>query len=220
MEELTKIRVLLVDDHPMVRTGVELFLTSNPEFEVVGQAGNGQEAIDLTLAIQPDVICMDLVMPGMDGIIATQRIKAILPSVEILAITSYIDIEKVLSAIRSGVSGYLMKDASPTELTRAIRAVARGEMYLHPEAARKLAQHFQPTQAVIEPVQVLTLREIEVIKLVARGLNNQDIAEDLGISLKTVKAHISSILEKLNLENRVQAAIYALQHNIVSLDDL
>jgi two-component system, NarL family, response regulator LiaR len=220
MEEQQNIRILLVDDHPMVRTGVELFLTSIPEFQVVGQAASGQEAVDLAVTLEPNVICMDLVMPGMDGITAIQQIKKLRPSVEVLALTSFIDIEKVLSAIRSGASGYLMKDVSPTELARAIRAVAHGEMYLHPEAARKLAQHFQPTQPAVLIPQELTLREIDVIRLIARGLNNQDIADDLNISLKTVKAHISSILEKLHLENRVQAAIYALQHNLVSLDDL
>lgn len=220
MSEQKKIRVLLVDDHPMVRKGMELFLTSSQLFDVIGQAGDGREAIELATALQPDVICMDVVMPGMDGIIATEQVKALMPSVEILAITSYIDLDKILAAIQAGVSGYLMKDASPAELIRAIQTVARGEIYLHPEVTRKLARHFEPDTKTYEPHQVLTQRERDVIQLVPRGLNNQDIADKLGIGLKTVKTHISNVLEKLALENRVQIAIYALQNNIVSLDDL
>ncbi len=220
MSKQKKIRVLLADDHPMVRKGVELFLTSSQLFDVVGQAGDGQEAVELAAALKPDVICMDIVMPGMDGIAATEQIKLALPSVEILAVTSYIDLEKILAAIQAGVSGYVMKDASPAELIRAIQTVARGEIYLHPEATRKLAQHFEPSAKTRDPNEFLTQREREVIQLVTRGLNNQDIADKLKIGLKTVKTHISNILEKLKLENRVQVAIYALQHNIVSLDDL
>jgi NarL family two-component system response regulator LiaR len=220
MSEQKKIRVLLVDDHPMVRKGMELFLTSSQLFDVIGQAGDGREAIELATALRPDVICMDVVMPGMDGITATEQVKALMPSVEILAITSYIDLEKILAAIHAGVSGYLMKDASPADLIRAIQTVARGEIYLHPEATRKLARHLEPDTKTYEPHQVLTQRERNVIQLVTRGLNNQDIADKLGIGLKTVKTHISNVLEKLALENRVQIAIYALQNNIVSLDDL
>lgn len=220
MDRHLPIRILLVDDHPMVRTGVELYLSSQKGFQVVGQTGNGEEAISLAESLRPDIVCMDLVMPGMDGITATQRIKERLPDTQILAVTSFVDIERVLAAIRSGASGYLMKDASPSELARAIHMLANGDMYLHPEAARKLAQHFRPKDAKDPLMPVLTTREEEILRQVARGLNNQDIANDLGISLKTVKAHISSILKKLHLDNRVQAAIYALQHNIVSLDDL
>lgn len=220
MSRQKKIRVLLADDHPMVRKGMELFLTSSQLFDVIGQAGDGQEAVELAAASKPDVICMDIVMPGMDGIAATEQIKLALPSVEILAVTSYIDLEKILAAIQAGVSGYVMKDASPAELIRAIQTVARGEIYLHPEATRKLARHFEPSAKTRDPNELLTQREREVIQLVTRGLNNQDIADKLKIGLKTVKTHISNILEKLKLENRVQVAIYALQHNIVSLDDL
>jgi NarL family two-component system response regulator LiaR len=214
------IRVLLVDDHPMVRKGMELFLTSSQLFDVVGQAGNGHEAIELAAALKPDVICMDIVMSGMDGIIATEQLKVLLPAVEILAVTSYIDLEKILAAIQAGVSGYVMKDASPAELIRAIQTVARGEIYLHPEATRKLARHFEPSAKARPLNEILTQREREVIQLVTRGLNNQDIAGKLGIGLKTVKTHVSNILEKLELENRVQIAIYALQNHIISLDDL
>lgn len=220
-ERQPPVRVLLVDDHPMVRAGVELFLNSDPRFEVAGQAGSAEEALQVVGELRPDVVCLDIVMPQQHGITAIPRILEISPDTQILVLSSFIDIEKVISAIRSGAAGYMMKDATPAELARAILAVARGEMYLHPEAARKISQYFQPPEhEEHDPSRELTAREIQVLALVARGLNNQDIADDMGISLKTVKVHISSILHKLGLENRVQAAIYALQHHYVTLDDL
>lgn len=220
-DDAPPIRVLLADDHPLVRVGLEMFLNSDPRFEVVGHAGNGKEAIEAAAKLQPDVICLDILMPVQDGISAIPFILEQAPKTQILMLTSYIDMDKVVTAIRSGAAGYLMKDATPNELARAIQAVARGEMYLHRDAARKLSQYLRPDEDDdVDPKQALTSRELEVLALVARGLNNQDIADDMGVSLNTVKAHLTSVLHKLGLTNRVQAAIYALQHEIVSLDDL
>lgn len=214
------IRILLVDDHEMVRQGLQVFLASQPDFAVVGEAATGEEAIRLANTLNPDVILMDIIMPEMDGLSAIRVIKSNLSEVEIIALTSFIDNQKVLTAIQNGAAGYMMKDASPNELARAIRAAARGEVYLHPEAARRLATGLR-VQATEDPSpEVLTPRELDVLQLVARGLSNQDIASDLSISLQTVKAHMSSILDKLNLNSRVQAALYALRHNVIPLDEI
>lgn len=217
-----QIRVVLVDDHQMVRQGLHLFLSTQPGFEVVGEAENGASAVKLVAQVKPDVVLMDLVMPEMDGLEATCQILSHNEEVEILVLTSYIDDEKVVSAINCGASGYLMKDVKPQELARAIRAVAGGEVYLQLEAATQLAHAVRPeSDEPDEPApDALTEREIEVLMLVARGLSNRDIAGELSISLKTVKGHVSSILRKLELESRVQAALYALRHEIVQLEDI
>jgi len=220
MGEARNIRVLIVDDHEIVRRGLEFFLASQSGFEVVGEAKNGQEAYALVKETNPDVVLMDLVMPEMDGMDAIRLIKSSFPQVEILVLTSFVDDDKVRTAIRNGAAGYMMKDASPIELARAIRAAAGGQVYLHPEAARRLASIVRAkTDPAPEP-DVLTERELDVVRLVARGLSNQDIAEDLSISQKTVKAHVSNILGKLGLSSRVQIALYALRQGIVPLDDL
>lgn len=216
------IRVLLVDDHQMVRQGLLYFLSAQDGIEVVGQAEDGRQALALVEETQPDVVLMDLSMPGMDGLEALGHIKANHTDVEVLVLTSFLDDEKVIAAVEQGASGYLMKDIKPGELARAIRAAARGEVYLHPEAARRLAQGLHPDVSGREepPATVLTERETEVLQLIARGLSNQDIANDLTITLKTVKTHVSNILHKLGLESRVQAALYALRHNLIPFDEI
>ena len=214
------IRVLLVDDHQMVRQGLRFFLSTQAGFEIVGEARNGEEAVALAAEQRPDVVLMDLMLPEMDGLEATCTIRSHYEEVEVLVLTSYISDEKVVSAIKCGASGYLMKDVNPQELARAIRAAARGEVYLHTEAARHLADAMRPdSEAAGEPApEVLTEREVEVLALIARGLSNQDIATQLTIAPKTVKGHVSSILQKLALDSRVQAALYALRHQIVELE--
>lgn len=216
------IRVLLVDDHQMVRQGLRFFLSTQPGFDVVGEAEDGRAAVALADELRPDVVLMDLVMPEMDGLEAMRRICSRHEDVEILVLTSFVDDEKVLSAIKCGASGYLMKDVNPQELARAIRTAARGEVYLDADAARRLARAMRPEEGESdEPApDVLTERELEVLALIARGLSNREIANDLSIALKTVKGHVSSILQKLELESRVQAALYALRHEVVQLEDV
>lgn len=219
MPNATPIRVLLVDDHEMVRQGLGIFLNSSRDIQVVGQAQNGLEALARVQENPPDVILMDLIMPELDGVEATRRIKTLYPDIEIIALTSYIDEAKVVDALAAGVAGYVMKDVKPAELVRAISAAAKGEMYLSPVAARLLAKRISPAKTPEPAPEVLTERELDVVRLVARGLSNQDIARDLNISAKTVKTHISAILQKLNLTSRTQAALYALRRNLVSLND-
>jgi two-component system, NarL family, response regulator LiaR len=216
------IRVLLADDHQMVRQGLIFFLSTQPGIDVVGEAGTGEEALKLVEMLRPDVVLMDIVLPKMSGIEAIRIIHAEYPATEVIMLTSFIDDDKVRDAIQAGAVGYLMKDVDPSALAAAIYATRRGELYLHPEAARRLAEILRPNpDDGQEPSpDVLTEREGEVLKLVAHGLSNQSIASQLSITLKTVKAHVSSILLKLELDSRVQAALYALRHSIVQLDEL
>lgn len=216
------IRVLIVDDHQMVRQGLRFFLSTQPGIVLVGEAEGGAEAVALADKLRPDVVLMDLIMPGMDGLEAICQIRSHHNEIEILVLTSYVDDQKVLSAIKCGANGYLMKDVKPQELARAIRTAAQGEVYLHTEAARYLADAMRPesNEGYKPAPDILTDRETEILGLIARGLSNQDIAEDLVISPTTVKGHVSSILQKLGLESRVQAALYALRHEVVQLDDL
>ncbi|MFP3854093.1 MAG: response regulator [Anaerolineales bacterium] len=214
------IRILLVDDHQMVRQGLVFFLTSQNDLSVVGEAENGLQALEMAKELQPDVVLMDLMMPEMDGLQAIRAIKSRFPEMEVVALTSFIDDQKVVSAIQNGAAGYLMKDASPKELAQAVRSAARGEVYLHPEAARRLAREVRTEQENDVDPDSLTERELDVLRHIARGLSNQDIADTLKISIKTVKAHVSHILSKLQLDSRVQAALYALRHNIVPMDEI
>ncbi|WP_119066537.1 response regulator [Aggregatilinea lenta] len=216
----SRIRVLLVDDHQMVRQGLIFFLSTQPGIEVVGQAASGEEALALVQALSPDVVLMDIVLPGLDGIEALHQIGKTHPSTDVIVLSSFIDDTKLKQAIQAGAAGYLMKDVDPEELAQAIHATRRGEIYLHPKAARRLAEMLRPgpDEQQEPPPAVLTERELQVLELVTRGLSNQEIAAELSITLKTVKAHVSSILQKLGLENRVQATLYALRHQIVELD--
>jgi len=216
------IRVLLVDDHQMVREGLRFFLSTQPGITVVGEAVTGEEAVQLADTLAPDIVLMDILLPGMSGIAAIRSIHIAHPDTDIIALSSFIDDTKVREAIQAGAAGYLMKDVDPVELADAIHASRRGEIYLHPKAARQLAEALRPARGERQepPPEALSERELEVLALVAHGHSNQEIAEQLSVTLKTVKAHVSSVLQKLGLESRVQAALYALRHQIVRLGDL
>lgn len=216
---MDQIRVLLVDDHNVVRQGLKLFLATQPDINVVGEADNGAAALQAVGQHEPDVVLMDLLMPQLDGISATQQIKVRYPDVEVIALTSFVEDSQVAAVIKAGAIGYLLKDVQPAELATAIRAAQRGEVHLHPQAARRLMQAIGPKEqsAVAEP---LTDREVEVLKALARGESNKQIADTLIVSEKTVKAHVSNILGKLNLQSRTQAVLYALRHGIVSIEDI
>lgn len=207
------ITILLVDDHAVVRQGLRTFLELQPDMVVVGEADNGQSAVALTQALTPDVVLMDLVMPQLDGIEATRQIRALSPQTQVLVLTSFTEDDKVFPAIKAGALGYLLKDVAPGDLIKAVQAAARGEAQLHPEIAQKLMAEVTGKAAAPTPA-TLTERETEVLRLIARGHNNQAIAAALTISHKTVKTHVSNILSKLHLADRTQAAIYALQQGI------
>ena len=212
-----KIKVLIVDDHQVVRQGLRTFLELQPDIVVLGEASDGQAAVEMVRRLQPDVVLMDLVMPRMDGISATRQIKSLESSVKVIALTSFTEDDQVFPAIQAGASSYLLKDVSPDDLVEAIQAAHRGEARLHPDIVRKLME--QVAQQAGPPPQALprdlTGRELEVIRLVARGRSNHEIAQALVISEKTVKTHISNILGKLHLDDRTQLAIYAINHGLV-----
>jgi two-component system, NarL family, response regulator LiaR len=212
------IRILIADDHAIVREGLRALIASEPGMELIGEAANGSEAVEQARSFHPDVILLDLVMPRQDGIQAIQEIKHENPAACILVLTSFAEDDKIFPAIKAGALGYLLKDSTPQELLHAIRAVNRGEPCLHPTIARKLIQelnHPPPLPPTREP---LTGQEIKVLSLVAHGLSNQEIADQLTISERTVRVHVSSILSKLHLANRTQAALYALQEGIATLE--
>ena len=212
------IRVLIVDDHTIVRKGIRALLAEIAGIEVVGEADNGQEAIAQAETLHPDVILMDLAMPKMDGIEATRQIKASQPESRILVMTSFAADDKVFPAIKAGALGYLLKESAPEDLVQAIRQIHRGESSLHPTIARKVLQEItHPSDRPPTP-NPLTEREAEVLRLVAQGLSNRDIARKLNISDPTVRTHVSNILSKLHLATRIQAALYALREGLVSLD--
>ena len=202
------IKVLLIDDHEMVRLGVSSYLSIQKDIEVVGEAENGLIGYEKALNIRPDVILMDLVMEVMDGIESTKKILGEWPAAKILIVTSFIDDEKVYPAIQAGASGYLLKTSTAREIADAIRATQRGERVLEPEVTTKIVQ--QATKPRKELHEDLTKREQEVLLLISEGKSNQEIADQLFITLKTVKTHVSNILAKLEVEDRTQAAIYAL----------
>jgi NarL family two-component system response regulator LiaR len=212
-----KIKVLIVDDHQVVRQGLRTFLELNQDINVIGEAINGEDAIQKVRQLSPHVVLMDLVMPIMDGIEATRQIKARGSSVKVIALTSFAEDDKVFPAIQAGASSYLLKDVSPDELLEAIRAAYRGEPRLHPNIARKLMEQISsPSNSTSKPhFEELTDRELDVVRLVANGCNNLQIAKQLVISEKTVKTHVSNVLAKLNLDDRTQLAIYAIKNKLV-----
>jgi len=212
-----RIRVLIADDHAVVRQGLRTFLEVQDGIEVVGEAGDGQEALKMVEALSPDVVVMDLLMPRLSGIDATLRIRELRPTTKVIVLTSFLDDEKVFAAVRAGAAGYLLKDVRPQELGEAIRTVSRGEALLHPAVAARLMQEFAH-EVRPSPAQTLTEREMEVLRLIAKGRANKEIALELGVAEKTAKTHVSNILQKLHLADRTQAALYAVREKLVNLD--
>lgn len=208
------ISVLLIDDHEMVRMGVSAYLSVQSDIEVIGEAENGLVGYEKSLALKPDVILMDLVMDVMDGIESTKKILKDWPEAKIIIVTSFIDDEKVYPAIEAGAAGYLLKTSSAQEIADAIRATMRGEKVLEPEVTGKMMERMSRVQ---EPIlhDDLTNREREILLHIAEGKSNQEIADELFITLKTVKTHVSNILSKLEVEDRTQATIYAFKHNLI-----
>ena len=213
-----QIRVLVADDHAIVRKGLCALLSTEPGIVVVGEAHNGLEAIALAERFHPDVLLMDLVMPGVDGLEVIRRVTARLPKVRILVLTGFAGDEKVFPAIRAGALGYLLKDSDPGELVQAIRQVHSGRASLHPVIARRLLQAVEYPLERRSATDILTGREMEVLQLLATGQGNHEIAAQLGISESTARAHVSSILAKLHLTSRTQAALFALREGLAPLE--
>jgi NarL family two-component system response regulator LiaR len=214
-----EITVLIVDDHEVVRKGVSAFLQAQPDFTVVGEAEAGEEAIKMALEHVPDVVLMDLVMSGMDGVEATRNVKTVSPRTQIVVLTSYHQDEYIFPALQAGAISYILKDVKMDDLADAIRKAARGEVTLHPRVAARVIQEIHGAQDTeLNPYTELTEREMDVLKLIANGLSNSEIAAHLVISENTVKGHVSNILSKLQLADRTQAAVYAWQKGIVRRD--
>ena len=211
---MDKIRVLIVDDHAMVRQGIATFIELQDDIVLVGEAANGREAIARVEELRPDVVLMDLVMPEMDGVTATREIKARHPAVKVLALTSFVNDAQITPALQAGASGYLLKDLSAEELMHAIRAAHQGETPLAPAVAKKLIADIAAPRGESSALDQLTDREREVLALLGRGMSNKEIAAQLSISAKTVKFHVSSILGKLGLADRTQAALFASKHGL------
>ncbi len=205
------IRILIADDHAVVRQGLRMFLTLDEEFEIIGEATNGAEAVSLARELQPDVVLMDLLMPVKDGITAIGDIRREMPDVEVIALTSVLEDASVVGAIKAGAIGYLLKDTQSDELRRAIKAAAQGQVQLSPQAAARLMREVRTPDSP----ETLTDRETEVLRLLAGGFANKEIARDLVIGEKTVKTHVSNILAKLGVQSRTQAALYAVRIGLV-----
>ena len=214
------ITVMIVDDHEMVRRGACSYLEAQPDISVVAQAGSGEEAVRLAQEHIPDVVLMDLVMPGMDGVEATRKVKYASPRTQIIILTSFHQDEHIFPALQAGAISYLLKDVKAAELLEAIRRAAQGEATLHPKIAARVIKTFRDLEnEEASPFTALTEREMEVLKLIAKGYSNERIAEQLVISLGTVKGHVSNILSKLHLVDRTQAAVYAWQKGVVRRGD-
>jgi len=213
----TGIRVLIVDDHAVVREGLRTYLQLEETVDLVGEAGNGQEAVELGLKLRPDVVVMELQMPERDGVEATRAIKERLPESHVIVLTSFTDDQHVLPAIKAGATGYLLKDSSAEELLQAIEAASRGEARLHPMVARRLMEQVTSPTPAPAAGSGLTPRELEVLRLLARGQSNKEIARALVTSERTIKGHVSNILSKLGLADRTQAALYAVREGLAPL---
>jgi NarL family two-component system response regulator LiaR len=211
------IRVLIADDHPVVRDGLRGLMEIQPDIEVVGEARDGIEAVDQARSLKPDVMLLDMVMPGKDGVQAIIEIKEENPEARILVLTSYAEGEMAFPAIKAGALGYLLKDSSPEELLQAIHNVYRGQISLHPTVARMLVEELGRPSELPPTEEPLTEREVDVLQLVAQGMSNQEIAETLVVGERTVSTHVSNILDKLHLANRTQATLYALRKGLASL---
>jgi DNA-binding NarL/FixJ family response regulator len=213
-----EVRVVIVDDHPVVRQGLRTFLAVQEGIAVVGEAGDGAEALATVRSLAPDVVLLDLVMPGIDGVAAIARLTEESPDTRVLVLTSFADDDKLLAAVQAGAAGYLLKDVAPAELADAVRAVARGEAALSSRPAARLLREYAQGGSGASPV-ALTRREREVLTLVGRGLANKQIARELSIAEKTVKTHVSHVLSKLGLADRTQAALYAVRVGLVDPGD-
>ena len=212
-DDVQRIRVLLVDDHAVVRMGLRAFFDLLPDIDVVGEASDGSEGVAMARRLTPDVVLMDLLMPNMDGVTAIGRIKAELPETEIVTMTSFIEEEKVTAALEAGASGYVLKDAEAEEVAQAIRAAYAGEVHLDPQVARLLAQRMRAKKDP-EPVEPLTEREKDVMRLLGQGMSNKEIGAELFITERTARTYVSNILGKLGLASRTQAALWAVEHKL------
>jgi two-component system, NarL family, response regulator LiaR len=210
----TTIKILIADDHPLIRQGLRVVIDTQPDLELVGEASNGEQAVQQALTLHPDIVIMDLQMPVKDGLAATREIAQTDPQTQVLVLTSYPDDENVYAAIKSGAMGFLLKDSSAEYLLDAIRTVARGESVLHPTIARKLMQEIKKPPKLPPTAEPLTPREVQVLGCLAQGMANSQIANELSVSVRTVSAHVRNILDKLHLANRTQAALYALEQGI------
>lgn len=215
---MNKIKVLLVDDHAIMRDGIRAILSLHDDIDIVGEASEGQEAIEKTRELSPDVVIMDVAMPDMDGIEATRRIRKESPNVKVIMLTQYDNKEYVLSAIKAGAAGYVPKRALGSELVSAVRAVNRGESFLYPSAAAALIDDYRRQAKTADPYEQLTPREREILKLIAEGHTSREIAENLFISLKTVTGHRAKIMEKLGLRNRTELFKFAVRKGLLTLD--
>jgi DNA-binding NarL/FixJ family response regulator len=213
MPDDAPIRVLLVDDHAVVRTGLRSFLDLLDDIEVVGEASDGREGVEAARGLRPDVVLMDLLMPNLDGIGATAAIRTELPETEVVALTSFIEEDKVTAALEAGASGYLLKDADAEEVAAAVRAAHAGEVHLDPAVARLLAERLRQRASAPQP-EPLTERERDVLRLVGRGMSNKEIASELVITERTARTYVSNVLGKLGLASRTQAALYAVEHRL------
>jgi NarL family two-component system response regulator LiaR len=210
------ITILIVDDHAVVRKGVRAFLDTQPDLKVIGEAASGEEGVKLVSQFVPDVVLMDLVMPGMDGVEATRQLKRVSPRTQVVVLTSYHEDEYIFPAIRAGALSYVLKDISPRDLADAVRKAANGEVVLNSRVAARVIQELQGIhEDQANPFTELSERELEVLRLIAAGLSNAEIAEKLVLSEKTIKGHVSNILSKLHLVDRTQAAVYAWREGIV-----
>jgi two-component system, NarL family, response regulator LiaR len=215
-----KITILLVDDHEVVRRGLKAYLDTQPDFKVVGEAGSGDEAVDSAKELLPDVMLMDLVMSGMGGVEATRKIKGITPRTQIIVLTSYYQDHYIFPALQAGAISYILKDVMMEDLADAIRRAAHGEAVMHPRIAERVIQEINGAKsAAFNPFTELTGREMEVLRLIAKGMTNSEIAESLFISENTVKGHVSNILSKLQLADRTQAAVYAWEQGLINRVD-
>lgn len=214
------IRILIADDHAIVREGLRALIATEPDLQLVGEASDGLEAVSKAHALNPDVILLDMMMPRLDGIGAITEIRKDGSDAKILVLTSFVDDEKIFAAIKSGALGYLLKDSSPQDLLKAIQSTYAGEAYLHPAIASKLIRELkQPAADKPKSESPLTVREVEILQFVAQGLTNDEIAERLVVSERTVRTHVSNILAKLQLANRTQAALYALREGLAKLEE-
>ena len=209
------IKILIADDHPLIRQGLRVIIEAQPDLELVGEASNGEQAVQQALTLHPDIVIMDLQMPVMDGLSATREIAQADPQAQVLVLTSFPDDDNVYTAIKAGAMGFLLKDSSADYLLDAIRTVSRGESVLHPTIARKLMQEIKKPPKLPPTTEPLTAREVEVLGCLTQGMANQQIANELSVSVRTVTTHVRNILDKLHLANRTQAALYALDKGII-----